>query len=573
MTDKSYAFRISLAYFVFGLVWIFFSDTLSAAFLANNVLTSVSVLKGWAFVSLTALLIYAMSNRYISKLSNANRRLQDNYNQLTAMHDELIATEEELRQQYADLDHVQTQNQALLKTIPDLMLRMNTKGVFLDYKQSAYFPLFTTPEQFLGKNVSDIFPADFAQNVLQHIQQAIHSGDIQFFEYELLQDHHMHYFEARFVQCGHDEVLAIIRDITDRKRMEEELKYLGLHDALTATYNRTYFEAEILKITNWGENSAGIISCDVDGLKLINDTLGHRAGDELLKVVANLLQACVAPPDVVARIGGDEFAVLVLDPDHPKMVNIAMSIKKTVKQYNDNNPQLPLSLSAGWAMGPAANNIDALLKEADNNMYREKMHQSLSSRSAIVQAMMQALEARDYITEGHANRLQFLVEAMSRKLQLSDPTIADLRLLAKFHDIGKVGIPDYILFKPDQLTADELTIMRRHCEIGFRIAKSASDLAPIAECILKHQEWWNGQGYPLGVAGEDIPLQCRILAIVDAFDAMTNARPYRKAMDIQAAVKEIRRCAGTQFDPALTEMFIQILSEQQILGSTALYSN
>jgi len=573
MTDKSYAFKISLVYFTFGLVWIFFSDTLSAALFTNHVLTSVSMIKGWLFVSLTAILIYAMSNRYIRKLSNANQQLQNNYDQLTAMHEELIATEEELRQQYKDLDHIQTQNQALLKAIPDLMLRLSKQGIFLDYKQASNFPLFAEPKHFLGKSIFDIFPEDFSQNALRHIQQAILSGDIQFFEYELLQNHHMHYFEARFVHCGPDEVLAIIRDITDRKRMEQELKYLGLHDALTTTYNRTFFEAEILKIASWDKQSAGIISCDVDGLKLINDTLGHRAGDELLKVVANILHACVTSPDIVARIGGDEFAVLVLDPDQPKMTNIVIQVKKAVEQYNKNNPQLPLSLSAGWAMGPAADNIDTLLKEADNNMYREKMHQSLSSRSAIVQAMMQALEARDYITEGHANRLQSLVEAISRKLQLPDPTIADLRLLAKFHDIGKVGIPDHILFKPGRLTEDELTIMRRHCEIGFRIAKSAFDLAPIAECILKHQEWWNGNGYPLGIAGEDIPLPCRILAIVDAFDAMTNARPYRKAMEVSDAVNEIRRCTGTQFDPALTEIFITVLTEQQLLDSTALCSN
>ncbi len=567
MTDKQYALKISFVYFMVGALWIFLSDSFAATFFSSKTLMFVSMIKGWVFVSGTTLLIYAMSNQYIGKLSKANYELQENITDLTAMHEELVATEEDLRQQYHDLYHLQTQNAALLKAIPDLMLRISNSGVFLDYKESSCFPLYLAPEQFIGQNIRDVFPADFVQNALWHIEKALSNNGVQFFEYELLEKNHMHHYEARFVQCGPDEVLVIIRDITDRKKMEQDLKYLGLHDVLTSTYNRTYFEAELLKIASENNNGAGIISCDVDGLKLINDTLGHRAGDELLQLVARLLNSCIAEPDFVARVGGDEFAVLIFAPNQQKMTSIANAIKNAVTQYNKNNPQLPLSLSIGWAIDSTSNNIDTLLKEADNNMYREKMHQSLSSKSAIVQAMMQALEARDYITEGHANRLQSLIEAICYELQLPGPTIADLRLLAKFHDIGKVGIPDAILFKPDRLTEDETAIMRRHCEIGFRIAKSANDLAPIAECILKHQEWWNGQGYPLGAAGEEIPLPCRILAIADAFDAMTNTRPYRPAMKIQDAVKELRRCAGTQFDPNLIEVFITVLQKQQIFPS------
>jgi HD-GYP domain-containing protein (c-di-GMP phosphodiesterase class II) len=189
------------------------------------------------------------------------------------------------------------------------------------------------------------------------------------------------------------------------------------------------------------------------------------------------------------------------------------------------------------------------------------MHKGLSTRSAIVQAMMQALEARDYITEGHGERLESLVATFAQKIQLPAPVIADLRLLAKFHDIGKVGIPDNILFKPGNLTPDEVAVMRRHCDIGFRIAKSVPDLDPIADWILMHQEWWNGEGYPLNLAGEEIPLACRILALADAFDAMTNDRPYRKSMNYQAAIDEIRKCAGTQFDPVLAETFIEMLTK------------
>lgn len=471
----------------------------------------------------------------------------------------------ERKKMQADLVYEQTQKLALLKALPDLILLINKQGVFLDYNQPANFETLVALEEFLGKTIADIFPAYIAADALKYIQQTIDSGAIHLFEYQLTQNNELHYFEARFVKSGNNEVLIIIRDITYKKQIEQKLEYLSLRDSLTGTYNRTYFETEVFKARERKKQTAGVLIGDVDGLKLINDTLGHHAGDELLKVVAKILQSCLNSPDFVARIGGDEFAALVFEPDQQKMTTLSAAIKAAVDDYNRLNPQLPLSLSIGWAANFDKNNdIDSLVKEADNNMYREKMHQGMSKHNAIVQAMMQALEARDYITEGHAERLQTIIEKLAQKLQLPAPMIADLRLLAQFHDIGKVGIPDQILFKPDRLTPNEFAIMQRHCEIGFRIAKSAPDLTPIAEWILKHQEWWNGQGYPLGLAGEAIPLACRILALVDAFDAMTNDRPYRKALTLQEAITEIRNCAGTQFDPHLAEIFIEMLTENPL---------
>jgi HD-GYP domain-containing protein (c-di-GMP phosphodiesterase class II) len=192
-------------------------------------------------------------------------------------------------------------------------------------------------------------------------------------------------------------------------------------------------------------------------------------------------------------------------------------------------------------------------------MYREKMQRERSSRSHIVQALMKALEARDFVTEGHSDRLQQLVLPLARSRGLPEDAINDLLLFSRFHDLGKVGIPDSILGKPGALTEEEAEEMRKHSEIGHRIAKSVPDLAPIADLILKHHEWWNGRGYPLGLAGEDIPLPCRILAIADAFDAMTSDRPYRRAMSREKAVEELRASAGSQFDPELVEQFVATL--------------
>ncbi len=319
--------------------------------------------------------------------------------------------------------------------------------------------------------------------------------------------------------------------------------------------------------------SVGLILCDVDGLKLVNDTLGHASGDRLLRAVAEVLKGCFRGNDVLSRIGGDEFAVLLPNVTESIVEKARRKIVSAIDLYNESHSDLPLSLSVGFAVSSTPPfDMRDLFRKADNEMYREKLHRSQSARSAIVETLKKALEARDFMTEGHCDRLQQLVTMLAKSLGLPEKTQTDLRLLAQFHDIGKVGIPDRILHKEGPLDAEEFAEMRRHCEIGHRIAVSSPDLAPIADWILKHHEWWNGQGYPLGLKEEEIPLACRILAIADAYDTMTNDRPYRKAMSKKEAIEELIRCAGTQFDPVLVKKFLSVLRKinREKAGSVAI---
>lgn len=352
-----------------------------------------------------------------------------------------------------------------------------------------------------------------------------------------------------------------IRDVSERKRIEEQLRYLSFHDSLTGFYNRNHFEQEMHRLEQGCRRPVGIIICDVDGLKLVNDTLGHNVGDKLLTLAARTIKQCFRKTDIVARIGGDEFAVLLPDSNEKAVEKACQRIRYNIKKYNQNNPELMLSISVGFAASKGRSvNMSDLFKEADNSMYREKLHRSQSVRSATVQILMKALEAKDFITEGHGDRLQDLVVKMGMAVGLPERVISDLKLFAQFHDIGKVGIPDRILFKPGPLTTEEFIEMQRHSEIGCRIAQSSSDLIPIADWILKHHEWWNGQGYPMGLKGEEIPLECRILAIADAYDAMTSDRPYRKALSHGQAIEELVKNAGKQFDRNIMPIVIKILS-------------
>ena len=357
---------------------------------------------------------------------------------------------------------------------------------------------------------------------------------------------------------------GIGRDVTERIHMEEQLKYLSLHDSLTGLFNRAYFEQACLQFQDEKFNPLGIVICDIDGLKLINDSMGHDAGDLHLLAATEAIKEAFGETEIIARIGGDEFAVLLPNCQEETSKVAIQKMRDTVMSYNAANMEIHLSMSVGSAIRKVGNTrINDLFKEADNNMYREKLYRSRSARGAIIMTLRKAMEARDFMMEGHAERLQDLVAGLVLALGLSERHLTDLRLLAQFHDIGKVGIPDRILFKSTPLTMEEAVEMQRHCEVGYRIAQSSPDLLPIADWILKHHEWWNGEGYPLGLKEEEIPLECRILSIVDAYDAMTNDRPYRRAISPEMALEELKRCAGTQFDPKLVQKFLQILENKK----------
>jgi len=350
-----------------------------------------------------------------------------------------------------------------------------------------------------------------------------------------------------------------VRDITERKTAEKKVFDMSVHDALTGLYNRNYFEREILRYINEDIVNVGMVICDIDGLKLVNDTMGHAEGDNYIRITANILRSCFNEYDIIARIGGDEFAVLIRDINEEKINEIKAKVKKMANEYNDGS-HIPVSISIGYAiLSDNTKTINDIYKEADDYMYREKLYNFQSQRSKNVDSLIKMLEVRDFNTEDHGERLMESVVILCEKIGMSDSEIKDMRLFAQFHDIGKIGIPDLVLFKHGKLTEEEWLVMKKHSDIGYRIAQTSPDLVYISDWILKHHEKWNGMGYPFGLKGKEIPIQCRILTIIDSFDAMTNDRPYRKAMSKEAAKEEIKRCAGEQFDPWLVDIFIYSL--------------
>ena len=360
-------------------------------------------------------------------------------------------------------------------------------------------------------------------------------------------------------------MVVAVSDITERMEKERIIWQQAYTDSVTGLYNRAFFEAEMERI---GKDlsrykDVSIISIDIDGLKIVNDTLGHKVGDELLVEAARIISGVFRKIDIAARVGGDEFCIILPGASIKTAVKKRDAIFEKIESFNGSPRQFYLSMSIGVAaLQSDDSSIYEVFKRADDNMYQYKFSQAGSIKSHAIDMLLAALAERDYVSQGHIERLVKMSEFMAENMKLSYPQKQNLVLLAKMHDIGKIGIPDEILFKPGALTDREYERMKEHVKIGYNIASRSKELSNIAMLILYHHERWDGKGYPKGLKGEEIPLECRILSIIDSFDAMTNQRPYNTVMSRDDAVGEIIDYSGLQFDPTLVTKFIKLVNSR-----------
>lgn len=358
------------------------------------------------------------------------------------------------------------------------------------------------------------------------------------------------------------EIEGLIIDISLQKNREEEMLYLTYHDFMTGLYNRRYFEDIKKSMDSEDYYPLSIIIGDINGLKLINSALGHGAGDKIILTISEILKSSIRPSDVLARIGGDEFSILLPNTTYEEANDILINISNRCDEFAERKSEYHLSFSLGVATKHDKSlTINEVIKMAEDSMFRQKLLQNKSLHSAIIASMKTSLFEKSQETEEHALRLIEISKSLGRKLNLVKEQLTELELLSTLHDIGKIGITDNILNKPGKLNEDEWREMKKHPEMGYRIAMSTPELKQIAEYILSHHEKWDGSGYPYGRRGEEIPLLSRIIAVADAYDAMTSDRPYRKAMSKEAALEELRVNSGTQFDPNIVEIFLNEIAD------------
>ena len=352
---------------------------------------------------------------------------------------------------------------------------------------------------------------------------------------------------------------GIFLDITSRKEYEDKVKYLSFHDKLTGLYNRAYFEEELLKLDSNRNLPLSIIMGDVNNLKMINDTFGHQQGDQILCRIAEVLKSCFRKSDVISRWGGDEFSAILPYTTRETGIGIINRIK--IECQRRSCLTLPLSISFGIATKESSSeNINAIVSEAESRMYRYKIFDRRASDNVLIVSMKKALQQKRYDTEEYRQSYIDCATKFGKTLKLEKTELNKLKLLSAICDIGKIAVSEDIILKKGWLSKEEWEEIKRHPEIGFRIARTSPELSNIANDILHHHEFWNGQGYPHKIKGDDIPLLSRIIHIVDAYQAMTHERPYRKAMNKKEAVEELKNRRGSQFDPILTDKFINMVT-------------
>ncbi|ACO86450.1 bifunctional diguanylate cyclase/phosphohydrolase [Clostridium botulinum] len=371
----------------------------------------------------------------------------------------------------------------------------------------------------------------------------------------------------------------------------EKLESLVNKDGLTDVYNHRFFHDALSKevIECEEKNEAlSMIFIDIDYFKHYNDLYGHQKGDQVLKTIGEILKNNTRKEDIVARYGGEEFAVLLPNTSEQDAINIAEKIRKKIEytyfEGEENQPNGNLTVSMGISVYPYKAKSDMeLIKSADDALYRAKFFNKnrVEAYTSIldelkndideehidlvtsIKTLISVINAKDRYTYGHVERVVLYSRLLADKLKLSEEDKKNFIYGAYMHDIGKINISREILNKKMPLAKEEWEILKQHPVNGVEIIKPVSSLQNISDLILHHHERYDGKGYPDKLKGDNIPFLARALTVVDSFDAMTSNRPYNRRKTYEEAIKELKRCSGTQFDSYIAEKFIEVIIENK----------
>jgi diguanylate cyclase (GGDEF)-like protein len=376
----------------------------------------------------------------------------------------------------------------------------------------------------------------------------------------------------------------------------ESAKQRANTDELTGLFNHGFFhqrlEEEIARSSRYGEVFS-LIMTDIDDFKRCNDISGHLAGDDILRSISNLVRETVRNSDICFRYGGDEFAIILPQTTVEGSRIVAERIRQGVESLAD-RPVSPVTISIGIASWPTDGVLkDDLIRSSDAALYHSKhtgknriniacevalsevfrieasTNQDRSDTQALLKtiySLAASVDARDADTQGHSQKVSGYAVRIAEAMDFARDSIERIKTAGLLHDIGKIGIPEQIFRKTGLLTADEREVIQAHPNLGVSIIKHVDSLRDCLAGIQYHHEHYDGKGYPSGLKGSNIPLDARILAVADSFDAMTSPRPYRKSLTNEEALSEIKRCAGTQFDPEIVAVFARLRSHGDVSG-------
>jgi len=368
----------------------------------------------------------------------------------------------------------------------------------------------------------------------------------------------------------------------ENARLFEATKRLAATDPLTGVWNRRHIgerlRTEVARARRF-HHSLSVLVMDIDNLKLFNDTYGHVTGDNIIRTVAQAVLTSCREIDIVGRYGGDEFAVILPEADARGAAVVAERILAVLEKepfQASNGTKVPINISIGAASYPSdSDEADRLFSLADAAMYRakvagggqfasltvgpEEVSEELVAPFDVLQGLLISVDTKDRYTFKHSQDVTERALALARAVGASEEEMRALEIAGRLHDVGKIGIPTHVLRKPGPLTLEEWQMVQQHPRLGHMILQQLPQMETVLQSVLHHHERWDGNGYPEGLKGKEIPKLARILAIADAYSAMLADRPYRKALSQEEALEELQNCAGTQFDPELAELFADLV--------------
>ena len=334
---------------------------------------------------------------------------------------------------------------------------------------------------------------------------------------------------------------------------------LPAHDLLTGFMTMAYLQETGPRAFAAQHQRLTIAMCDINGLSDLNEARGRGAGDRAIQRLAKEMRSCFPEGTVFVRGREAELFCLLRSGGEELAFHCLQELQERLAALPEEDR---FTIQTAVHSVPAGGDVFSLLDPAYRIIRTKKLLDCSARHSDILNSLIQVLQETDKDTEAHVQRTQRSAEELGRRIGLNEDELSKLALLAILHDIGKVGIPLDILNKPGKLTPSEWAVIKSHVEKGQRIAASSQELKGIADLILYHHERWDGKGYPTGLSKESIPLLSRVIAVVDSYDAMVHDRSYRRSIGPARAREELKRCAGTQFDPAIVSVFLQMLEEQ-----------
>lgn len=350
-------------------------------------------------------------------------------------------------------------------------------------------------------------------------------------------------------------------DISDRKQKEAEIQYLNCHDTLTGLYNRRCFDEHREKIDNPENLPLSVIFADINGLKMTNDIFGHTAGDELIKKSAEILNQVCRQNDAVARVGGDEFIILLPNTTRENAENILDRIKSGFADARVEAVKCSIALGLDTKRSPDQP-LDEIMANAENAMYKDKTMNRKSNNIDIIDTIINTLHAKSPKEKQHSINVGNLCSDVGAALQLPLTEINKLQRTGYLHDIGKIVLDEEILTKA-ALSDEEFEKMQQHAAVGYRILSLIDDTLDLAEYVYGHHERWDGTGYPRGLKGEQIHLVSRIISVVETYDRVLNRGTLPLEERKREALDVIKSNSGSQFDPQVAELFVQLIEKKE----------